>query len=66
MRAAHFPAALVAAEWVERLRYFKDYTVSHPQLVQADTALWRAIQEPAGSSLVFVYGPTGVGKTTAH
>ncbi len=64
MTAAHFPAALLAAPWVERLQYFKDYTVSHPQLRQADTTLWRAIQEPAGSSLVFVYGPTGVGKTT--
>ena len=64
MTGAHFPAALLAAPWVERLRYFKDYTVSHPRLEQADAALWRAIQEPAGSSLVFVYGPTGVGKTT--
>ena len=64
MTAAHFPPALLAAPWVERLRYFKDYTVSHPRLRQADTALWRAIQEPAGSSLVFVYGLTGVGKTT--
>ena len=64
MTEAHFPPALLAAPWVERLRYFKDYTVSHPRLRQADTALWRVIQEPAGSSLVFVYGPTGVGKTT--
>lgn len=64
MTAAHFPSTLLAAPWVERLQYFKNYTVSHPLLRQADTALWRAIQEPAGSSLVFVYGPTGVGKTT--
>src|SRR5882724_3501473 len=61
---AHFPAALLAAPWIERLQHFKNYTVTHPLLKQADAVLWRAIQEPAGSSLVLVYGPTGVGKTT--
>ena len=36
MTGAHFPSALLAAAWVERLQYFKDYTVSHPRLVEAD------------------------------
>ncbi|MGH9944131.1 MAG: AAA family ATPase [Pyrinomonadaceae bacterium] len=64
MTAAYFPAALLVAPWVERLRYFKSYAVSHPLLKKTDTALWSAIQEPASASLIFVYGPTGVGKTT--
>jgi hypothetical protein len=39
-------------------------TIAHPNLKEADAALKQAIQEPAGWSLIFVYGPTGVGKTT--
>jgi hypothetical protein len=44
--------------------YFKAYTVAHPLLSRADKAVWDAIREPAGALLVFVFGPTGVGKTT--
>jgi len=38
--------------------------VAHPALKQADQAVWNALREPAGASLIFVFGPTGVGKTT--
>ncbi|MGH9453755.1 MAG: ATP-binding protein [Terriglobia bacterium] len=47
-----------------RLDYFKSLTIAHPLLRDADAALKQALQEPAGWSLIFVYGPTGVGKTT--
>jgi hypothetical protein len=47
-----------------RLGYFKSFTIAHPKLKEADAVLKQAIQEPAGWSLIFVYGPTGVGKTT--
>ncbi len=40
------------------------YTVAHPALKQADQAVWNTLREPAGACLVFVFGPTGVGKTT--
>src|SRR5438067_8543961 len=36
----------------------------HPALKQADQAVWNALREPAGAALIFVVGPTGVGKTT--
>jgi len=48
----------------DRLNYFKQYTVAHPALDQADKAIWSALREPAGAALVFIFGPTGVGKTT--
>ena len=38
--------------------------MAHPALKQADQAVWNALREPAGASLIFVFGPTGVGKTT--
>jgi len=48
----------------ERLAEFKQYSVAHRILKEADSNLWQRIQEPGGASLIFVYGPTGVGKTT--
>jgi len=46
------------------MAYFRSFTMAHPRLKEADIALKQAIQDPAGWSLIFVYGPTGVGKTT--
>ncbi len=59
-----FPPALLEQPKEARLDYFKAYTVAHPHLNQADKAVWNALREPAGALLIFVFGPTGVGKTT--
>ena len=59
-----FPSSLLNQPAADRLAYFKAYTVAHPTLVTADATLARLIHEPAGVTLVFVFGPTGVGKTT--
>jgi len=59
-----FPRELLDQPRETRLGYFKSFTIAHPLLKEADAALKQAIQEPAGWSLIFVYGPTGVGKTT--
>ncbi|MGH9631937.1 MAG: AAA family ATPase, partial [Bryobacteraceae bacterium] len=59
-----FPRELLDQTPEARLNYFKSFTIAHPLLKEADAALKQAIQEPAGWSLIFVYGPTGVGKTT--
>jgi hypothetical protein len=59
-----FPRHLLPHPSTTRLDYFKAYTVAHPALKQADQAVWNALREPAGAALIFVVGPTGVGKTT--
>ncbi len=59
-----FPRELLEQPPSARLSYFKAYTAKHPFLEQADTAVWNALREPAGALLIFVVGPTGVGKTT--
>ena len=59
-----FPPDLLEQSPEARLDYFKSFTIAHPLLREADAALKQAIQEPTGWSLIFVYGPTGVGKTT--
>ena len=59
-----FPRNLLGEPWSARLAYFQRYTVAHPQLMDAKERLIAAIQNSEPNSLVFVFGPTGVGKTT--
>lgn len=47
-----------------RLATFKNVTISHPKLLRADAELERVIREPGGSRVIFLIGPSGVGKTT--
>ena len=59
-----FPLELLSQSADARLKYFQEKVVAHPHLKEIHRQLWQAIQQPAGSSLIFVVGPTGVGKTT--
>ncbi|MGB3208833.1 MAG: ATP-binding protein [Crinalium sp.] len=59
-----FPIELLTRPATERLAYFENYTVAHPRLKEVYEILMRTIAEPAGASFIFVYGPSGVGKTT--
>ena len=61
---SHFPPELLEKSVVEKLAYFEGFTVAHPRLKQVYDILMRTINEPAGASFIFVYGPSGVGKTT--
>jgi len=47
-----------------RLDRFHSFTVAHPRLVEAKETLINAIRGAEPNSLIFVFGPTGVGKTT--
>lgn len=59
-----FPPELLERSAAERLAYFQGKIVAHPHLKQAHLALLNAIRQPGDASLVLVFGPTGVGKTT--
>lgn len=59
-----FPPDLLKQPNAERLAYFQGKIVAHPHLKLAHQALLNAIRQPADASLVLVFGPTGVGKTT--
>ena len=59
-----FPPELLSHPLDTRLKYFQEKVVAHPHLKEIHQCLWQAIQQPAGVSLIFVFGPTGVGKTT--
>lgn len=59
-----FPHELLDQPITDRVTYFRHYTMAHPILLDAAQTLMQTIREPAGISLVFVFGPTGVGKST--
>jgi hypothetical protein len=61
---SRFPVNLLTRSKAERLAYFKNYTIAHPVLKKLNERLRRAIEEPGDAGLIFVYGPTGVGKST--
>jgi energy-coupling factor transporter ATP-binding protein EcfA2 len=60
----HFPTELLQASNSEKLAYFQRYTVVHRRLKEAYDAFVSAVLNPGGASLIFLFGPTGVGKTT--
>jgi hypothetical protein len=62
--ARPFSPDLLTQPAAARLAAFADKVVAHPRLKDAHQALLEAIRQPAGASLIFVVGPTGVGKTT--
>jgi hypothetical protein len=48
----------------EHLDAFKHVVIAHPHLITVDHTLREVLQETGGALLVFVCGPSGVGKTT--
>ena len=61
---AGFPPELLSQPWSARIHYFQAYMMAHPRLVATREALLNAIHEVPANSLILVFGPTGVGKTT--
>ena len=61
-----FPQELLAQSVEERLAYFEKKIIAHPKLSQLYNQILEAINHPIDVSLLMVYGPSGVGKTTLH
>lgn len=60
-----FPPELLNASKEEKLKHFKDNAnVLHKNLKQVHKEVMRAFHEPAGAIIIFVIGPSGVGKST--
>ena len=48
----------------QKLDLFRNCTVVHPHLKKAYEQFRDAVSNPGGAALIFLFGPTGVGKTT--
>jgi energy-coupling factor transporter ATP-binding protein EcfA2 len=59
-----FPKELLERSIQERIDYFTGHTMAHPHLNKAYQNILDAIYKAPGTSLIFVVGPTGVGKST--
>lgn len=59
-----FPEGILHADKDSKIDYFKKYTVSHHYLMNAYKKLSEIIKKPVNNSIILVYGPCGVGKTT--
>ena len=59
-----FPKEILKDSVSARVSYFKSYTMPHKKLREVVKELIHLINQPSGASLVFVFGPTGVGKST--
>ena len=61
-----FPPELLSQPALARRDYFASKVILHPHLQQVYAATLTSIQRAALGTLVFVFGPTGVGKTTVR
>ena len=59
MKPAYSPQQIA-----DRTREFRSLTIAHPRLLDARDMLTAAVHEAPPGSIMMVYGPTGVGKTT--
>ncbi len=59
-----FHEELLLSSNTERLKYFENVFVPHRNIKDALKQLLECVIEPAGTSLFFVFGSTGAGKTT--
>jgi hypothetical protein len=59
-----YPRELLTRSEAERRKYFAKRTVMHAKMEQVCGELMDVILEPSDTSLVFLVGPTGGGKTT--
>ena len=63
-RRAVTPHTRADKEWESDFAEFSKRLVAHPILLRVEQELINAIEVPAGASIVLVYGPSGVGKST--
>src|SRR6266700_5234874 len=58
-----FPSEILTQPMAAKLAYFENKLIAHPLLKDAYDKLLHTIYHPAGSSIIWIVGPTGVGKT---
>ncbi len=63
-KSPKFPQSLLLQSPLVRLAFFDNYTMAHPRLEETFNLLKLLVSNSGESRVIFIYGPTGVGKTT--
>lgn len=63
-RKQKFPRELLSSDAAARRAFFHKFTIAHPVLIEMKKALLEAIEDADSDTMIVVYGPTGVGKST--
>ncbi|MBW4677810.1 MAG: TniB family NTP-binding protein [Desmonostoc geniculatum HA4340-LM1] len=61
-----FPEQLLNESVEERVKYFTNYTIGHPLLIESFNKIVDNVFNPSNRTIQFLYGPSGVGKTTIY
>ncbi|MFD2330141.1 ATP-binding protein [Cohnella sp. GCM10020058] len=61
-----YPVHLLDSSPEIKADYFRKFTVLHPALKTAFLKLFDLVSNPGNTSIILVYGPSGVGKTTLY
>lgn len=61
-----FPKELLERPTEERISYFEGYITSHPLIHKTYEGVWETMFNKGNYSILYVFGPTGVGKTTLY
>ncbi len=63
-KLSSFPSELLKQAPKDREKYFSEIIIAHPFLTETCETLLENIENSEKGSLIFVHGPSGVGKTT--
>lgn len=61
-----FPKELLNRPADERIAYFEGFVANHPKIQTIYEELWESIHNQGKYPILYVFGPTGVGKTTLY
>ncbi len=64
MKVTKCPKEVLSQSPEDKLKYYQQLRIAHPYLSEAYNKLYRAVRNAEPGSLIYLYGPAGVGKTT--
>lgn len=61
-----FPRCLLEKDDATKKQFFEEYLVRHPTMDEVLKRLRNAIEDAGRDTMIYLYGPSGVGKSTVR